>query len=135
VATTGTAFCWGDNGSGQLGIGSTSTRTMPTALPSIVDAVSVTAGRDHTCILMMDATLRCFGSNSWGQIGTTGGSVLWPTNMPAISTVAEVFAGGDHTFAIDATGQAYGFGSNIEYEMTNAGLGSIVRTPSALRWP
>jgi cysteine-rich repeat protein len=70
--------CWGLNNQGQLGLGDTTSRgalreQMGNALP-IVDlgtgrtATSVVAGTYHTCAILDDATLKCWGSND-GKLG------------------------------------------------------------------
>ncbi|MEE2811940.1 MAG: hypothetical protein VX320_01855, partial [Candidatus Thermoplasmatota archaeon] len=71
VLDNGELYCWGLNADGQLGDGTTSYKFSPTQanLPSGRTAVLVTVGSSHTCILLDDSTLRCWGSNSDGQLG------------------------------------------------------------------
>jgi alpha-tubulin suppressor-like RCC1 family protein len=71
--------CWGGNGRGQLGIGDDFDRgvfpwDMGDDLPAVDlgtgrTAVSVTAGGVHTCALLDDSTLKCWGMNLYGQLG------------------------------------------------------------------
>lgn len=67
--------CWGANGSGQLGDGTTTTRHRPTAVPgfdgstSVKDAKLLTAGDFHTCVTRGDGGMSCWGSDSSGQLG------------------------------------------------------------------
>lgn len=71
--------CWGDNTVGQLGIGSaggtSATPSNPVTfpptpfIPSNPPPVAITAGGLHTCAVMQDNTARCWGDNSFGQIG------------------------------------------------------------------
>lgn len=71
--------CWGDNSRGQLGIGSTtSVGTDMTQMGENLHAVDlgqgrtatqVVAGGQHTCALLDDATLKCWGNNDHGQLG------------------------------------------------------------------
>ena len=62
--------CWGNNGSGQLGDGTTTNRNTPTQTSSLGTdrtAVAITAGRFHTCAILDDGSVSCWGYNSYGQ--------------------------------------------------------------------
>ncbi len=75
----GAVKCWGDNDSGQLGQGDTDDRgddagEMGDDLPEIPlgsgrTAVALTAGFLHTCALLDNSTVKCWGSNIAGQLG------------------------------------------------------------------
>jgi alpha-tubulin suppressor-like RCC1 family protein len=70
VRTDGTLWCWGYNGSGQLGDGtSTGCRSAPVQVGSLTTWVSAAGGESHTCGIMTDGTLWCWGDNSDGQLG------------------------------------------------------------------
>lgn len=63
-------FCWGSNGSGQLGTGSTDPATSPSAVTfDPLDVLSIHAGELHTCALTYDGAAFCWGSNDSGQLG------------------------------------------------------------------
>lgn len=84
VLTTGTVRCWGDNGSGQLGDGTTQQRSVPTDVVLMSStAVSVSAGGDHTCVVTSNGHVQCWGGNDYGQLGngTTTSSLLPVTVM------------------------------------------------------
>jgi alpha-tubulin suppressor-like RCC1 family protein len=71
--------CWGYNYQGGLGIGDTATRgdganEMGNFLPAVSlgtgrTAKSVAIGSAHTCALLDNEVLKCWGSNSYGQLG------------------------------------------------------------------
>ena len=71
--------CWGSNSSGQLGQGDRNPRgdapgEMSDALPAIDlgsgrTALAIAAGLLHTCALLDDNSVKCWGSNSSGQLG------------------------------------------------------------------
>jgi alpha-tubulin suppressor-like RCC1 family protein len=78
VKTDNSVWCWGENVWGQLGDGTYTQRSSPTAIvnpPS--PAAAVSAGESHTCILHTNANVSCFGDNTLGMLGngtTTGDS-------------------------------------------------------------
>jgi alpha-tubulin suppressor-like RCC1 family protein len=61
--------CWGANASGQLGDGSTTTRTSPRLVSGVTDAATVEAGHAETCVVLSGGNLRCWGSNASGELG------------------------------------------------------------------
>ncbi len=84
VLDNGAVKCWGYNGNGQLGLGDTATRgdgpgEMGAALPAVAlgtgrTARSLALGTFSTCALLDDATVKCWGSNDFGQLGNGSGS-------------------------------------------------------------
>jgi alpha-tubulin suppressor-like RCC1 family protein len=72
--------CWGDNTSGQLGQGDTRNRgaaplSMGDALPPISlgtgrTALAIKAGAAYVCALLDDQSLKCWGDNAFGQLGS-----------------------------------------------------------------
>jgi alpha-tubulin suppressor-like RCC1 family protein len=66
--------CWAGNDEGQLGLGNMGAINGP---PGSIDpvylgghsGVQVAAGKSHTCAILDDGTLKCWGSNSAGQLG------------------------------------------------------------------
>ena len=75
----GSIKCWGNNDFGQLGIGNTvavgsepgtmGDNLKPVALGTGRTARQVVAGENHTCALLDDGTIKCWGRNSEGQLG------------------------------------------------------------------
>jgi len=72
----GTMWAWGNNGSGQLGDGTTDNSLVPIEAGDAdgdtfqdTDWVGVDAGTNHTAALKADGTLWSWGSNAWGQLG------------------------------------------------------------------
>jgi len=149
--------CWGQNEFGQLGDGTSRNSAIPVRVPGISNPVAVTAGWwHHSCALLGDGTVRCWGVNEWGQLGngTTTGSpspvtmsrtgVTWTSSNTAVAT-------------IDATGRATGVGAgtttitatdasrasasttltvvgqnNLSVLRTGAGTGTVSSTPPGI---
>lgn len=80
----GLPYCWGDNSSGELGIGNTaSPQLSPVAISPPVDAQwTEIAVASHTCTIKSDATLWCWGNNDTGQLGNNMTSPV-PTTAPS----------------------------------------------------
>ncbi len=103
-------FCWGDNGSGQLGA-QTQGRTSATpvrvqGLPlSNVEVQKLSCGDRHTCALLWDGTghtVYCWGANDEGQFGMGTGDASQPVTQVDLPDVYDVAAGGDVTCAAAA---------------------------------
>jgi alpha-tubulin suppressor-like RCC1 family protein len=83
MATDSNVKCWGGNDFGQLGLDDTIPRGANaadmTTLPAVSlgagrTAVAIAAGSSHTCALLDNGTVKCWGDNSWGELGTGDGN-------------------------------------------------------------
>jgi alpha-tubulin suppressor-like RCC1 family protein len=118
----GTVRCWGANRFSQTGTATAASPMQcdegdgtpipcvptPTAVAGLTGVLQLSAGRNHTCALGGDHTLRCWGLNDSAQLGT---GRLDPDTAPqatptavALTEVAEVSSGGSHTCARRADG-------------------------------
>ncbi len=70
IATDGTLWCWGANGSGQLGDGTLAASAVPVQVGNRTVWVRVATGGTHNCAIPDDGTLWCWGSNGSGELGT-----------------------------------------------------------------
>ncbi len=132
VTDAGSVVCWGDNGNGQLGDGTSGIgqiRTSPVAVQGLDSpAVDVAAGGGHTCALLTQGSVRCWGSNYSGQLGngTTVDSSL-PVNVSGLpSDVTAVAAGLAHTCALTAGNGVWCWGWN-EYGQLGDGTTTTPR--------
>ncbi len=98
VLDTGEARCWGENGSGQVGSGATSTlEASPLAVSGITNAERIESFWAHSCALLADQTVACWGSNS-GRLGdTTTTTRSAPVAMDGITGAIDVGAGWGHS--------------------------------------
>jgi len=70
VTSDGSAWCWGNNLSGQLGISQpTDTNLRPTRLKLVNKVESIEASGRHTCAVDRSGQVRCWGRNTDGQLG------------------------------------------------------------------
>jgi len=125
--------CWGYNGYGQLGIGSTTQQTTPQTvnLGTGRTAVSVSLGQSHTCAILDDASLKCWGYNSRGQLGlgsTTQQTTPQLVNLGTGRTAVSVSLGQYHTCAIldDASLKCWGYNA---YGQLGNGYSVYITTP------
>ena len=109
----GSIDCWGENGSGQLGDGTTESSSTPVRVSGITDAIAVTAGADHACALILSGSIKCWGHNREGDLGD--GSVedsSTPKPVSGITTAVSVAAGSVVTCALLSDGGVECWGAN-----------------------
>lgn len=108
-------WTWGENGSGQLGDGSTTSESTPFKVP-IDGAIAVAAGACHTLAVLEDGSCWAWGANGHGQLGdgTTDQrsspvrAVFPPVVFPR--KVKAVAAGEAHSLAILEDGECWEWG-------------------------
>ena len=77
ILDNGSASCWGEGGYGQLGNGATSDKSTPTLTSSLGTgrtAVALSSGYYHTCAILDNSDVSCWGSGNNGQLGNGGTS-------------------------------------------------------------
>jgi alpha-tubulin suppressor-like RCC1 family protein len=110
----GTAYCWGNNQNGQLGVGDTTQRTSPTVLSGYTFS-SLAAGENFTCGITASGTY-CWGFNFSGQLGV--GDTIQRTSPTLISgfTFSSIATGGFYACGITASG-TFCRGSNFSGQL------------------
>ena len=126
VTPSGATYCWGDNGYGELGNGTTTSSATPVAVSGGLTFAAVSAD-NQTCGVTRSGAAYCWGQNRDGELGN--GTETNSTTPVAVSgglTFAVISAGVDHTCGVTSSGAAYCWGLN-----RNGQLGNGTETNSA----
>ena len=120
ITSTGIAYAWGANNSGQIGDGTTVSKLSPvTVVGGITNWSQLVAGNSHTVGLTSTGIAYAWGRNLEGQLGNgysgVGTSRLSPvTVVGGITNWSQVSIGKNavSTLGLTSTGIAYGWGYN-----------------------
>ncbi len=97
----GSARCWGNNGFGKLGDGTTNDRNTPTKVAIDDPIVALSAGPLHTCAVLTTGSVKCWGNNSNGQLGDgTLSTRINPVFVSGLTNAIGIELGEYHTCAI-----------------------------------
>ena len=134
VMTNGSVRCWGNGWSGELGNGAAGSSATPVqALDGSDPALAVSAGTSHTCAVLQSGIVKCWGSNTYGQIGygyqfdrTSPTTVIASVggSQATLTDAVSVSAGGSHSCAVTSAGAAYCWGGNMYGELGAAATSS-----------
>ncbi|CAN5915339.1 hypothetical protein BH11MYX4_BH11MYX4_18970 [soil metagenome] len=147
ILPNGSAKCWGKNQDGQLGLGNHANRgdapgQMGASLPAIDlgagrTVKAIVAGYAHTCALLDDASVKCWGDNNYSQLGLGdhtsrgGGPNEMGAMLPAVAlgrAAKAIVAGSRHTCALLDDGSVKCWGDNGYGEL---GLGDVAERGGA----
>jgi alpha-tubulin suppressor-like RCC1 family protein len=135
IVNSGQVKCWGRNEFGQLGLANGNINDigddageMGDSLPYVNlgsgrTATSISVGSNHTCAVLDNNTLKCWGRNEYGQLGQGTvthrganvddmGDALAPVNLGTTATISRVTVGDLHTCVmfVDYTVRCFGRG-------------------------
>src|SRR6185312_10158215 len=109
----GTVRSWGDDSSGQLGLGRTLQASAPAIVAGIANVAEVGSGSGHVVARLRDGTVWAWGHNDVGQLGdgtTTNRST--PAPVAGLANVTAIAAGFEHNLALRADGTVWSWGVN-----------------------
>lgn len=121
VARSGAAWCWGQNGIGQLGSGAPPGASLPVRVANTPPLAELRTGYHHTCAIDVEGNGWCWGANTSSEPGDAaisgqlGFDASW-TNLPARIALDQLLAsiapGDGHTCALTRTRVVVCWGSN-----------------------
>ena len=135
LATNGTILCWGADGAGQTGqVPDTLGLTQQPTMVAGSGYVTVTVGWSHACALTSAGAAKCWGDDSYEQLGNGLNIGGGPAPSDVAGTFTAISAGSRSTCAVAADG-AYCWGSSV-YGATGNQLQALkVYAPSKTATP
>ncbi len=138
LTSQGKVYCWGRNDFGQLG---QELIFYADNVPGLVGglnspATGLAVGGYHTCVILNDGSVACWGYNEYGQLGNAGlGEVITPMRVAGIGSVQSLSAGAYHTCAVVSGGAAKCWGDNRyrQVYVQKTAPGQIADTPGNFR--
>lgn len=134
----GTAYCWGENGKGQVGVGNRDERIrLNRKVQREVSFTQLTLGERHVCGLTANGEVYCWGDNALGQLGNGSegdrGGRTAPTEVASEARFDEVQAGAGHSCAVSRVDrEVYCWGDNSRAQLGSSGEARVL-VPTRLR--
>lgn len=130
LKSDGTVWAWGVNGSGQLGDGTTTSRSTPVQVSGLTNITAIAVGSfsNHALALKNDGTLWAWGTNTTGQLGdntttnrTTPVQVLTGASGCAtnLCNITSMTTGSNFSLAVKSDGSVWGWGDNTQSQLAD----------------
>ena len=131
-------YCWGNNAFGQIGDGSTTSRNTPVLIDQMSGSVQqISVGYTHTCAVLTDKRIKCWGQNNHGQVGLLCRQEFCsePVYVPDLYDAVKVTTGVSHSCALltDATVRCWGLNSNGQLGDQSTASSSVPETVHELQ--
>jgi len=130
TVSSGAAYCWGSNATGNLGDSTYTDRPDPTAVVGGHTFTAISAGGGHTCGITTSGPTYCWGRNNFGSFGD-GTITNSPAPVPGASglSLTSITAADWHTCGLDASGAAYCWGYGERGSIGNGSFDPAQLTP------
>jgi alpha-tubulin suppressor-like RCC1 family protein len=153
AAPAGGLFAFGYNDYGELGSATNNGTGSPNPTPTLVTlpgeigtVTQVAAGQDDSLVVTSSGQLYAFGSNYYGQLGSTTNTLTGSPNptptlvtLPGeVGTVTQIAAGSDDSLVATSSGQLYAFGDSHYGQLgttTNNSTDTPTPTPTLVTLP
>ncbi|MGZ6479214.1 MAG: RCC1 domain-containing protein, partial [Bdellovibrionales bacterium] len=117
LTATGAVYCWGNNAAGAVGMPLSQIYLTPQLVPGLEAGVlDVVTGNLHSCALLKDASVRCWGDDHKSQLGINRqhtNTIYTPTQPVGLGLgIKSIHAGEFNTCAVTTDGFAKCWGSN-----------------------
>ena len=135
TSVAGAAWCWGYYLDGRLGTSQSSNVVVPAATSSLGGtALTISAGGAHTCAVLANGTLTCFGKNHRGQLGRTANLLAndTPTYVSLSENASSVTTGTDFTCVVSTGGSVQCFGVNGSGQLGSSSTSASRSTPGSV---
>jgi alpha-tubulin suppressor-like RCC1 family protein len=127
LTNAGAVLCWGYNGEGELGDGTTNDHPNPTQVSGLESGVkAISTGMYGSCALTTSGAVFCWGNNVYGSVGD--GIQTWdrrtlPSQVYGLRSGTSAITSGDyHSCALSAAGGVICWGNNDSGQLGNADL-------------
>ena len=128
---TGSAYCWGNDGFGQLGDHRRVNSTTPIPVFGSMQFTRISAGASHTCAIQQGGSAYCWGD---GRLGANGNGVAGIIDVPSpvsgSEQFAEISAGSNHSCGVTTGGSVFCWGGNDSGQVGTSTGGAPQMTPA-----
>ena len=110
--TDGSGWCWGDGSTGNLGGGfDISYQDSPQPVIGLSSVIQISSRHLHTCAVLRDGSVSCWGENFLGQLGDGTVVPRWtPVKVQGLVDAVSVSTGSNHTCAVRRSGRVMCWG-------------------------
>lgn len=118
----GSVQCWGSNFTGALGDGHalwTGSSYDPIPVTGISNATAVTTGVRHSCALLGNGAIQCWGTNDDGELANSDRYSTSPVTIAGTNNATSVIAGKNINCAVISNGEMQCWGNNEAGQLGN----------------